>query len=99
MNKPVRLLEVDGEEMKRELARLSDILSGCYGPWGGQALLVSTPAAGGGGGVVTLTRRSAKLLQLLRIEYPLTKTIISHLEGHAQGYKDSTLYAGMLACK
>lgn len=92
-----KLLEIGGEEVKKELKWFRDTLSNSYGPWSYQALLISAPS--GGGGALTLTRRSSKLFQLLHIEHPLTKHIVSHLQGHAHCYRDSTLYAGMLGCK
>lgn len=92
-----KLVEVGGEEVQKILRGFRDVLSNCYGPWGNQALLVSAPS--GGGGAITLTRRSARLLQLLHADHSVTRHLSAHLQSHASCYRDSTLYAGMLACK
>ena len=95
--KEVEVVKVDSEETRREMEWLKEVLSSNYGPWGG---LVMLPAVQGGpGGVTTLTSHTPKLLQLLRAENPLNQAIISHLRGHAQAYRDATLYAGTLTCK
>lgn len=90
----VKLLEVDGESMKRELAWLRDVLTTSYGPWGSYSLL--QPVVGG---VLTLTRLSKKILQLMRTDNTLIKMVITCLQGHSHRYKDSTLYAGLLTCR
>lgn len=87
-------VQVDGLEMKGEFERLKQLLSSCYGPWGQRVLLHSAA-----GGVLAHTKRALKLLQLLKADNPLTRNVIAHLQGHAQCYQDSTLFAGMLACK
>ena len=89
-----QVVEISGEEVEKELLWLKGLLGSCYGPWGRQILLHSAS-----GGVVALTKRSLKLLQLLKRENPLTKTLIAQFEAHARCYQDSTLYAGMLTCK
>lgn len=94
MSGAIKVVKVDGEEIKKELRWLKEVLCTCYGPWGNQILLHSNT-----GGVVTLTKSSLKLLQLLKAENTLTSTIISHLQGHAQCYRDSTLHAGVLTCR
>lgn len=95
------IVKVDGLQVKADLEWFSELLGSCYGPWSGQALLLSssTNTVAIDGGAVTLTRRSLKLLQLLKTDSPLLKNVILHLQGHAHCYRDSTLYAGMLACK
>ncbi len=93
----MEVVKAESEQVRRELEWLREALSSCYGPWGGLLLLPSLQ--GGAGGVATLTRHTPKLLQLIRTENPFTKAILSHLQAHAQGYPDSTLYAGMLTCK
>jgi hypothetical protein len=89
-----RLAEVDGEATKSEFKRLKEILNSCYGPWGKHILLRSKL-----GGVVTHTKRTLKLLQLMKSDSTLVRNAVLHLQGHAQCYRDSTLYAGMLTCK
>lgn len=90
----VRLVEVEGEEMKKALMELKEVFVSSYGPWGSLALLQAMPD-----GVLTLTRCSQKILTLLKTPNPIIKTITSHLQGHTQCYHDSTLYAGILTCK
>lgn len=87
-------LRVDGEELRAEFEWLKEVLSSCYGPWGNPIALHTTS-----GGVATITKRSCKLFQSLKNDNPLVKMAISHLEGHAQFNRDSSLYAGMLTCK
>ena len=96
----VEVLKLPSEEVTQEVEWLRDVLSSCFGPWGNTVVLY--PHQGGPegpGGVATLTRHTPKLLQLMRSSNPLTKAIISHLQAHAHNYRDSTLYAGILACK
>lgn len=92
----VKVVKVDGEETRRELEWFYQVLSGCYGPWGGESIGQSSDGAG----ALTLTKSSSKLLQgAIRTNNPLTKNIVSHMLSHAHCYGDATLYAGMLSCR
>ena len=90
----VRVVKVEGEETKDNIMWLKEVLCTSYGPWGHYVLLRPSTAS-----VITLTRNSHKIMQLLQSNDPLIKNIVSHLQGHASCYKDSTLYGGLLACK
>ena len=48
---------------------------------------------------MTITCRSEKILQMLRTDNPVLKTILSSVQTHSQMYKDAGLFTVLLTVK
>ena len=74
------------------LKALADIFHSCFGPSGSLKQISNS-----NGGHVTVTSRSARLLQCVHVTRPLNRLLFTVLQGHVANYMDYGIFAARLA--